>query len=157
MCKRTGNTDQIIPWKSKGLSDEILKRPTTSENNLDPALSYFANNARVKFYGKYLKQDEMTFTDRKIVNMYIFYEINLWNYVDSGDLMVASFFLGAVKLVENADTYKYWYSGYGFRFDTKGISLFFTCIFDKNATIFGVDMCSSVHVDNNKKRNFNSW
>ena len=30
------NTDYISSWKSKGLSDETIKLPTTSDNKLNP-------------------------------------------------------------------------------------------------------------------------
>ena len=33
------NTDYISSWKSKGLSDESFKPPTTSNNSLNPALN----------------------------------------------------------------------------------------------------------------------
>ena len=35
------NTDYISSWKSKGLSGESIKPPTTSDNSLTPALSYY--------------------------------------------------------------------------------------------------------------------
>ena len=35
------NTDYISSWKSKGLSAESIKPPTTSDNNLATALSYY--------------------------------------------------------------------------------------------------------------------
>ena len=38
--KVINNTDYISSWKSKGLSAEIIKPPTTSDNSLTPALSY---------------------------------------------------------------------------------------------------------------------
>ena len=45
-------------WKSKGLSDETIKPPSTSDNSLAPALSYyFAVTIWVKFTGSCLKQD----------------------------------------------------------------------------------------------------
>ena len=44
---RTGN--YIYYWKSKGLSDENIKAPTTSDYGLNPQLSYLVNKARVKF------------------------------------------------------------------------------------------------------------
>ena len=37
--KKIGNTDYISMWKSKGLSDEVIKPPATSDNSLAPALS----------------------------------------------------------------------------------------------------------------------
>ena len=50
------NTDYILSWKSKGLSDESFKPPTTSDNNLNPALNYYGIKTRVKFTGSCLKQ-----------------------------------------------------------------------------------------------------
>ena len=44
---KIGNTDHISEWKSKGLSDEVIKPPTSSNNSLVPALSYFGNKIRV--------------------------------------------------------------------------------------------------------------
>ena len=38
-------------------------------------ISYIGNEARVKFDGGYLKQDKITFTHGKTVNIYIVYEI----------------------------------------------------------------------------------
>ena len=37
--KKLRNTERISSWKSKGLSDEIIKPPATSDNSLAPALS----------------------------------------------------------------------------------------------------------------------
>ena len=42
------NTDYISSWKSKGLSSESIKLPTT--------LSYYGTKTRVKFTGSCLKQ-----------------------------------------------------------------------------------------------------
>ena len=56
----------------------------------------------------------------------------------------------AVKLTKNPDIDKYKYSGYGVGFDRKG-KFSFGDGFGRNVIIFGVEMSSSVHVDNNKK------
>ena len=50
------NTDYVSSWKSKGLSAESIKPPTTSDNSLTPALSYYGTKTRVKFTGSCLKQ-----------------------------------------------------------------------------------------------------
>ena len=63
---------------------------------------------------------------------------------------------GAVRLTKNADIDKYGYSGYGIGFDRRGSFSFPDGRSGINVIIFGVDMSSSVHVDNNK-RHFNSW
>ena len=54
--KKIGNTGYISEWKSKGLSDEIIKPPSTSNNSLSPGLSYTGNEIRVKFIQSCLKR-----------------------------------------------------------------------------------------------------
>ena len=85
------------------MSDESINPPTTSDNSLAPLLSYFGNKRRVKFDRSCLKQDKITFTHEKIVNIYIAYEINLWKYVDSSDPTLGNSLFSATKLVKNAD------------------------------------------------------
>ena len=58
---------------------------------------------------------------------------------------------GAVTLTKNADIDKYGYSGYGIRFDRKSSFSLQVGGIGQNVIIFGVDMSSSVHVDNKKK------
>ena len=57
---------------------------------------------------------------------------------------------GVVGLTKNADIDQYKYSRYGFGFDRK-TKFSFGNGFGINCTVFGVDMSSSVHVDNQKK------
>ena len=57
---------------------------------------------------------------------------------------------GVVKLTKNVDINKYRYSGYGIGLDRKGSFSFPSSGFGQNVIIFGVDMSSSVHVDNKK-------
>ena len=59
--KRIGNSEYISSWKSKGLSDEIVKPPFAPNNILDPSLDYLGTTTRVKFNGSSLKQDKITF------------------------------------------------------------------------------------------------
>ena len=58
---------------------------------------------------------------------------------------------GAIRLTKNADIDKYKYSGYGIGFDGRGTFLMSSGGFGRNVIIFGVDMNSSAHVDNEKK------
>ena len=58
---------------------------------------------------------------------------------------------GAAKLTKNDDIDKYKYSVYGIRFDGHGAFLFLSGGFGQKVIIFGVDMSSSVHVDNKKE------
>ena len=58
---------------------------------------------------------------------------------------------GAVRLTKNADIDKYGYSGYGIGFNRKSSFSFPGGRLGQNVIMFGVDMSSSVHVDNKKK------
>ena len=50
------NTNYISSWKSKGLSAETFKLPTTSDNGLTPTLNCYDDlKVRVKFTGSCLK------------------------------------------------------------------------------------------------------
>ena len=86
------------------------------------------------------------------MNIYIVYEINLWNYVDSSDLALGDSLFCAVKLVKNADIDKYNYSEHGIGFNMKGIFSFPTGGFGKNVIIFRADMilgeCPAKGLDN---------
>ena len=50
------NTDYISSWRSKGLSSESIKPPTTSGNSLTSILNYYGTKTRIKFTGGCLKQ-----------------------------------------------------------------------------------------------------
>ena len=58
---------------------------------------------------------------------------------------------GGIKLAKNANPDKYLYKGYGIGFDTRVVFSLPDGSVDKNAIIFGVDMSSSVHIDNKGK------
>ena len=119
--KVSGNTKYISSWKSKGLSNESITAPTTSDYKLNPKLSYFLTKIRVEFRGSCLKQDETTFNHEKIVNIYIVYELDKI-YIKTTPTLV-NCLLGAVSLTENADIDKFKYSGYGIGFDRRGLYL----------------------------------
>ena len=51
----SANDSNILSWKSKELSDESSKPPSTSNKMLNPSVSYVGTKARVKFNGDCLK------------------------------------------------------------------------------------------------------
>ena len=53
------NTNYTSSWKSKGLSSESIKPPTTSDNSLIPALSNYSTKTRVRFTESSLKQSKI--------------------------------------------------------------------------------------------------
>ena len=69
------NTDYVSSWKSKGLSFESIKPPTTSDNSLIPILNYYGTKTRIRFSGSCLKQPKVSYTHGKVVNIYIVYEL----------------------------------------------------------------------------------
>ena len=95
-----------------------------------------------------IKQDKITYTHGKIVNIYIVYEINK---KEISDPTSENCLFVAVTLTKNADIDKYEYSGYGIGFDRKGSFSFPGGGYGQNVIIFGADMSSSLHIDNKKK------
>ena len=53
--KVIANTRYISSWKSKGLSDESIKPPATSDNSLSSLINYLGDKIRLKFSGNCLK------------------------------------------------------------------------------------------------------
>ena len=67
------------------------------------------------------------------------------------DPTIRNCLFGAVTLTKNADIDNYRYSGYGIGFDRRGSFSFPGGRFGQNVIIFGVDMSSSIHIDNKGK------
>ena len=95
---------------SKGLSDEIIKSPNTSDNSLATSLNYINARPRVKFNGQCLKQGRITFCHKNIVKIY-FYKIYIymkfvWSFRPDDDFTLENALFGAAKLTKNADKNK---------------------------------------------------
>ena len=142
--------DRVLSWQSKGISNESIKPPTTSNNSLNPELSYYGTKARVKFTGSCLKQPNYTFTHKKVVNIYIVYELRA-STSHINDPKIKNCLFGAVTLTKNVDIEKYRYSGYGTVFDRRGSFSFPGGRFGQNVIVFVADMNSSIHIDHKKK------
>ena len=152
----TLNSKWIKKQKSKGLSNESIEIVSKTDNTLTPSINYYRDKARLNFTVSVLQQKIVTYSHKKVVNLYVVYEITNFHSIDSYPTLTNALF-GAVKLTKNADIDKYKYSGYGIRFDGH---VFFSHPgggTGKNAIIFGLDMSSSTKVDNKGKRHFNSW
>ena len=117
------------------MSNEKFKPPYTANKSLSLKLAWMNNfRKRLEFKESSLKQeDKAPFAPKNVVNLFIVYEF------------------GNVKIIKNADSDKYSYSGYGTVFNSR--SLFSTPNFDwgKNSITFGVDMSSPVHNDKKNK------
>ena len=128
------STDYILSWKSKGLSSESIKPPTTSDNSTRGCL----------------EQSTISYTHGKIVNIYIAYELGASSSNDN-DPALRNCLFGAVIKNKNTDIEKYKYSGYGIGFDRRSSCSFPGGGFGQNIRISGADMSSSPHIDNKKK------
>ena len=70
-----------------------------------------------------MKQSKITYTHKKIVNIYIIYALSASNS-HSDDPTLKNCLFGAVTLTKNGDIDKYGYSGYGIGFDRRSIFTF---------------------------------
>ena len=141
-------TGLFSEWKSKGLSDKIIKPP---DNSLAPIPGFKNDGKRYfRFNGGCLKEDEAKSELDKIINIYIVYDLES-NLKYNPDFTLENCLFGAVKITKNTDVDKYKYSGYCIGFDGRGVFTHPTGSFGNNAIIFGADMSSSVHIDNKGK------
>ena len=112
-------------------------------------LNHYGSKINVKFNGKCLKQDNITYTHGTIINIYIVFEISK-NINISSCPTLENNLSGTVSLIKNVDIDEYKYSGYDTGFDRKG-NFSVGNGFRRNSIIFGLDMSSFAHVDNKKK------
>ena len=144
-----GSGDYIYYWKSKGLSDEKINCIKTSDYGITPKLSCYGSKIRVEFNGSYLKKDTITYTHKKIVNIFIVYEI-FTDLSDDNYPVLQNALFGAVKLTKDPDINKYGYSGYGIEFDVKENFSFPGGGLGCDVIIFGVDMSLTTKIGNKK-------
>ena len=145
-----GVIDHVVSWQSKGLSNESIKSPPISDNDINPRLNYYGVKIKVHFTKSCLKQPKFMFTHKNIVNIYIVYELAA-SSSNSRDPTLKNCLFRAVTLTKNAGIEKYKYCGYGIGFDRRSSFSFPSGGFGKNVLIFGADMSSSIHTDNKKK------
>ena len=139
------NKKYISSWKSKGLSDEAITPYATSDN------SRYGTKIRLQFNKSYLKQSNtLTYDYGQRVNVYIVYELGASNSNNS-DPALKNCLFGAVSLTKNVEIEKYRYYGFGIGFDRRSSFSFPDGGFGQNVLFFGLDMSSSVHIDNKGK------
>ena len=100
----------------KGLSNNNLEVVSTSNNTLTPSINYYVDKVRLQFTGDVLQQKTVIYSHKKVVNLYVVYEITNFHGVYSYPTL-ANALLRAVKLTKNSDIDKHKYSGYGIGFD----------------------------------------
>ena len=115
---KTDSSYYILSWTSKALFNEDITPFFAPHNFLTPSLNYIGTKIRVKFNGSCLKQDNVTYTHEKIVNIYIVYEINRKDNTIISDPTLENCLFRAVTLTKHVNIDGY--SGYGIGFDRKG-------------------------------------
>ena len=118
--------------------------------SLTPEWSYYGTKTRVKFTGSCLKQNKITWTHGKIVNIHIVYELGASGSFDN-DPTLKNCLFGAVRLTKNAHIDKCRYSGYGIGFDRRSSISFLGGRFGQNVLIFGADTSFPAYIANKKK------
>ena len=115
-------TATILSWKSKGLSAATIEPHSTSNIGLIVDF-YGGGKLRVKFSGGYLKQPQSSYNHKKVVNIYIAYELSASSCCINDPALKKCLF-GGVILTKNAYIDNYGYSGYGIGFDRRSIFSF---------------------------------
>ena len=101
----TLNSKWITEWKSKGLSNERLEVVSITDNTLTLSVNYYEGKVRLRFTGTVLQEKIITCSHKKVVNIYIVYEITNLHNISSYPALENALF-GAVKLIRNSGTYK---------------------------------------------------
>ena len=97
-----GITDYVLWWQSKGILYLSIKLFTTSNNSLNPRLQFYGTKVRVQFTKSCLKQPNHIFTHKKIVNIYIVYELAA-SSSHTSDSTIKNCLFGAVTLTKTVD------------------------------------------------------
>ena len=146
----TRNGGVIHGWISTGIHNDSNNTDLFSVNNPNnnsPTLLNKNNRLGVTFNGNYMKQNKLGYAHRKIVNLYIVYELKN-RRVDNPDFTVQNGLFGAVKITKNVNTSHYKYEGYGICFDSESSFSFGNRIDAKNIIIFGLNTSNSSHLTN---------
>ena len=102
ISKIIANKKNISLLKSKGLSDETIKPPATSDNSLSPLIDYLAAKIRLQFNVSILRQPKVSYTHQKLVNIYIVYELGASSSFEN-DPTLKNSLSRTVRLTKHAD------------------------------------------------------
>ena len=143
-------TTGIYLWKSNGMSAENIENITKSDSNFAPSFVDYHVLPDKKFNGHCLVNNNISIA-KKVINLYISYRLGSQLRFFNTDFALGNCLFGAVKLNKHANLDKCKYINYGIGFDSRPEFLLPDGSYGKNVNIFGVDMSSSIHVDNKRK------
>ena len=146
------STIYVHSCTSKGLSNEQIKAPNTSNNNDQaPILEYDGREISLKLTGDLLKQSRLTYNHGPRVIIFIVYKLN--THTINTDLALKHCLFGSVKITKDKDPDNYVYSRFGIGFDTKSTFSHSDGTNTHNVIIFGADSIQSIHNSNKKASN----
>ena len=79
----TLKSNLITKWRSKGLSNESLEVISISDNTLTQSVNYCGDTVRLRFTGSVLQQKTVTYNHKRVVNLYLIYEITSFHDINS--------------------------------------------------------------------------
>ena len=129
------------------MSEEGTKNLSGSDHNFATILINSYPILGAKFNGNFLINDNFSAL-RKVINLYISFNLHAWSrYLNTKFTLVYCLF-EAMRMTKASDPDKYGYSGYGTGFNECSQFSLPDSSWDKNIICFGVNISSSVYVDN---------
>ena len=115
------------------------------------------NNAKIslQFRGDFSKQNKVTYSHGKIVNIYIVYRFSP-HTSSTHTFTLKDCLFGVINLTKNSDPDKYQYSGYGMGFNSRGSFTHPDGDYGVNIINFGCDLSNSYHANNRANSILNS-
>ena len=139
-------SDKVSSWKSKELSDEKFILTVTSTDKSATKAIYDNTRIKVGFNGDLLRQNQVTYNHKPVVNIRTVYETT--PDTKTSNITLENCLFGAIKITKNSEDDKCKYSGYGIGFDSRESFSHPSGGNGTNVIIFGADLSSSVHANN---------
>ena len=128
----------IESWKSNGMSKENRK--------LLLIIMYYLTN-----FNRHCLIKNNVSISKKVINLYISYTLGAQLRNVNTDFTLGNCLFVTVKLTKSVDLDKYKHSGYDVGLDLRSNFLLPDGSYGKNVIVFGADITSSVHIDNERK------
>ena len=141
--KKDKGTYYVLSWKSEGVYNSKFKPLYTPFLHSSKFCEYIVG---IKFDKDPLAVEQDL---RKIVNVYIIYDLYAWQRNPNNNFELKNCLFGATNIIKNSGKEKHVHSGYEITFDSAG-SWGFDNDFARNAIIFSADNRSLSHSDNRK-------
>ena len=147
--------------KSNGIAENNIENITKSDSSFAPIFVAHHLLPDITLNGHCLIKNKISIPKKvninKSINPYISYTLAPWLRNLNIDFTLNNCLFGSVKLTKNADPDKHKYSGYDTWFDSHSEFLFTAGSMGRNIITSGVDMSSSVRVDNIVRFLNSSW